>query len=131
MVLYWMTVFVVAFAWTFGIGLQTKAVARSHIATAAATGIFLCGVQIFIVRAAVYENPWLFFVVGGIAYALGNVASISIFDRVARSRRNTAPGAIGVEGCSPDASRDGRAGWRPGQQMSGDRFRGASAGLRR
>jgi len=82
--LYWPTVFLVAFFWTFGIGLQTKAVARSHYLPAALTGVFLCGVQIFIVRAAVYQNPWLFFVVGGTAYALGNIASSWVFDRVAR-----------------------------------------------
>ena len=68
MMLYWATVFLVAFLWTFGIGLQTKAVARSHYLPAALMGVFLCGVQIFIVRAAVYQNPWLFFAVGGFAY---------------------------------------------------------------
>ena len=91
MILYWMTVFAVAFLWTFGIGLQTKAVARSKILTAAATGIFLCGVQIFIVRAAVFENPWLFFMIGGIAYALGNVASILVFDRMSRLTGSAVP----------------------------------------
>ena len=85
MILYWLTVFAVAFLWTFGIGLQTKAVARSNIPVAVVTGVFLCGVQIFIVRAAVFENPWLFFVIGGTAYALGNVASILLFDRMSRS----------------------------------------------
>jgi hypothetical protein len=84
MMLYWSMAFLVAFLWTFGIGLQTKAVARSHYLPAALMGVFLCGVQIFIVRAAVYQNPWLFFVVGGTAYALGNVSSIWVFDRLAR-----------------------------------------------
>jgi hypothetical protein len=82
--LYWATVFLIAFLWTFGIGLQTKAVARSHYLPAALMGVFLCGVQIFIVRAAVYQNPWLFFAIGGTAYALGNVSSIWVFDRMAR-----------------------------------------------
>jgi hypothetical protein len=84
MMLYWATVFLIAFLWTFGIGLQTKAVARSHYLPAALMGVFLCGVQIFIVRAAVYQNPWLFFAIGGTAYALGNVSSIWVFDRMAR-----------------------------------------------
>jgi uncharacterized PurR-regulated membrane protein YhhQ (DUF165 family) len=88
MTIYWCTVFFVAFLWTFGIGLQTKAVARSRYMTAAVMGVFLCGVQIFIVRTAVFENPWLFFVVGGTAYACGNIASIWVFDRMAR----TSPG---------------------------------------
>jgi hypothetical protein len=82
--IYWAAVFLIAFLWTFGIGLQTKAVARSKYLPAASTGVFLCGVQIFIVRAAVYQDPWLFFAVGGTAYALGNVASIWVFDRMAR-----------------------------------------------
>jgi hypothetical protein len=82
---YWITAFLVAFLWTFGIGLQTKAVARSKYLPAALMGIFLCGVQIFIVRAAVHENPLLFFAIGGTACALGNVASIWVFDRMARS----------------------------------------------
>jgi hypothetical protein len=85
MILYWITVFIIAFLWTFGIGLQTKSIARSSYLPAALMGVFLCGVQIFIVRAAVYENPWLFFTVGGTAYALGNVASIWVFDRMART----------------------------------------------
>jgi hypothetical protein len=85
MILYWATVFIIAFLWTFGIGLQTKSIARSRYLPAALMGVFLCGVQIFIVRAAVYEDPWLFFAIGGIAYALGNVASIWVFDRMARA----------------------------------------------
>jgi hypothetical protein len=84
MMLYWATVFLVAFLWTFGIGLQTKAVARTNYLPAALMGVFLCGVQIFIVRAAVYQDPWLFFAVGGTAYALGNISSIWVFDRMAR-----------------------------------------------
>jgi hypothetical protein len=84
MSLYWTTVFLVAFLWTFGIGLQTKAIARSKYLPAAILGVFLCGVQIFIVRAAVFESPWFFFVIGGTAYALGNIASIWVFDRMAR-----------------------------------------------
>jgi hypothetical protein len=83
--MYWVAVFVVAFLWTFGIGLQTKAVVRSKYLTAALMGVFLCGVQIFIIRAAVFDNPWLFFAIGGTAYALGNIASIWVFDRMARS----------------------------------------------
>jgi hypothetical protein len=83
MILYWATVFLIAFLWTFGIGLQTKSIARSRYLPAALMGMFLCGVQIFIVRVAVYENPWLFFTVGGAAYAFGNVASIWVFDRIA------------------------------------------------
>ncbi|MSP03268.1 MAG: hypothetical protein EXR07_19825 [Acetobacteraceae bacterium] len=86
-ILYWTTLFLVAFLWTFGIGPQTKAVARSKYLPAAVMGVFLCGVQIFIVRAAVFENPWLFFAVGGTAYALDNVASIWVFDRMARPAR--------------------------------------------
>jgi hypothetical protein len=82
--LYWGTVFLVAFLWTFGIGLQTKTIARSHYLPAALMGVFLCGVQIFIVRAAAFGNPWLFFAIGGTAYAFGNVASIWVFDRMAR-----------------------------------------------
>jgi hypothetical protein len=81
--LYWATVFLIAFLWTFGIGLQTKSIARSQYLPAAVMGVFLCGVQIFIVRAAVYENPWLFFAIGGTAYAIGNVGSIWVFDRMA------------------------------------------------
>ncbi len=73
--LYWATVFLVAFLWTFGIGLQTKAVVRSHYLPAALMGC----VQIFIVRAAVYPHPWLFFVIGRLAYALGNMSSIWVF----------------------------------------------------
>ena len=85
MILYWATVFIIAFLWTFGIGLQTKSIARSRYLPAALMGVFLCGVQIFIVRAAVYEDPWRFFAIGGMAYALGNVASIWVFDRMARA----------------------------------------------
>ena len=85
MILYWAVVFFVAFLWTFGIGVQTKSVTHSQYLPAALMGVFLCGVQIFIVRAAVYENPWLFFAVGGTAYALGNVTSIWVFDRMARA----------------------------------------------
>jgi hypothetical protein len=84
MMLYWAAVFLVAFLWTFGIGLQTKAVARSNYFPAAVMGVFLYGVQIFIVRAAVYQDAWLFFAVGGTAYALGNISSIWVFDRMAR-----------------------------------------------
>ena len=84
MMLYWATVFAVPFLWTFGIGLQTKTVACSHYLPAALMGVFLRGVQIFIVRAAVYQDPWLFFAVGGTAYALGNILSIWVFGRMAR-----------------------------------------------
>ena len=88
------TVFLVAFPWTFGIGLQTKAVARSQYLPAAVMGVFLCGVQISIVRSAVYEDPWLFFAIGGTAYAPGNVASIWVFDLMARSVYLSAGGTI-------------------------------------
>ena len=86
MIYYWAAVFLIAFLLdVLGIGLQTKSIARSRYVPAALTGVFLCGVQIFIVRAAVYEDPWLFFAIGGAAYALGNVASIWVFDRMART----------------------------------------------
>ncbi len=80
--LYWPTVFLVAFLWTVGIGLRTKAIGRSRYLPAAAMGVFLCGVQIFIVRAAAFEDPWLFFAIGGTDYAMGNIASIRAFDRM-------------------------------------------------
>jgi hypothetical protein len=84
MTLYWATVFLVAFLWSFGIGPRTKSIVRSRYLPAALMGVFLCGVQIFIVRAAVFEDPWRFFAVGGMAYAPGNVTSIWVFDRMAR-----------------------------------------------